>query len=89
MKAKQKVRLSTYYDYADNQYDMIECYYDDWFCYVIDYNHIGGPYDLEEIYKNIGYDVPHHMIPAGPGYGENNWIVDYAYYVDFHPVKNN
>ena len=85
---KKKVQVSHYYDEQDNDYYMIECYYDDFFCYVIDYSNIGnGHYDVETIYNHIAYDVPHHALPIGLGYSDNMYIVDYAYYLDFQPIK--
>ncbi len=85
---ERSVKLSQYYDEQDNCYWMIECYYDDWFCYVIDYSNIGdGNYDLETVYKDIEKDIPNHGLPFQYGYSDEMFIVDYAYYLDFHPVK--
>ena len=83
---EKRVVHSVYYDDNDIKYDMVECYYDDFFVYVIDYDHLShGHFNLEKIYEHMAYDVPHHAIPVGMGYGDNMWLVDYAYYLDFHP----
>ncbi len=85
---ERSVKLSQYYDEQDNTYWMVECYYEDYFCYVIDYSNIGnGVYDLQTIYQNIEKDIPIHGLPFVMGYSDEMYLIDYAFYLDFHPIQ--